>query len=145
MSAPERARWRVGNDAAGLTRLQAEVDAWLTRAGVAKDCGQRLLLALDELAANVLQHSGLPPGSSFEVGLERDGDELLLSLVDAGAPFDPTLHADRASPDELHVGGFGLSLVRGLARSLRHSRVDGCNRLELRFDAFKPYGESPAG
>lgn len=130
-------RWIVPADPAGLAVLQQGAGDWLRRAGVDAAAAARVLLALDELAANIVHHAGLDAGARFEVELGRDADGLFAHVIDGGRPFDPTAYESQAAAtfDEVPVGGFGLGLVRGVCRTMDYSREDGRNHLRLRFAA----------
>ena len=52
--------------------------------------GYLIVLILEELFANVHKYSlGDPPAAAIEVGLERDGDTLVVDFVDDGGAFNP--------------------------------------------------------
>lgn len=131
-------RWSVPADLAALALLQEGAGDWLRRAGLDEAAAARVLLALDELAANIVHHAGLGVGACFEVTLDREADGLLVHVTDAGRPFDPTIDTSpalAATLDGMPVGGFGLGLVRRLARSMDYRREGGRNHLRLRFAA----------
>ena len=135
---PPEGRWTVPADLAALALLQEGAGDWLRQAGVDEAAAARVLLALDELAANIVHHAGLGADARFEVALEREAGELRVRISDAGRPFDPTAATSpppAATLDEVSVGGFGLGLVRRLARSMDYRREDGRNHLRLRFAA----------
>ncbi|MFC4905711.1 ATP-binding protein [Actinomadura gamaensis] len=71
-----------------------------------------MLLVVDELAANAVQHtrSG-EPGGVFEVGVLLDGEHVAVSVVDQGGSGVPA----GAVSDELDESGRGLALVAALA------------------------------
>lgn len=121
--------WQVTADNSGLARLQQQAAAWLDGAGVAARCAQHVLLALDELAANVVQHG---VGASWiSLRLALDADAIELELHDDGVAFDPTGHAVSATAAPT-LGGYGLKLVRQLACAFEYARAaDNCVRLRL--------------
>jgi anti-sigma regulatory factor (Ser/Thr protein kinase) len=108
----------------------------------------RLVLAIDEAAANVIEHaySGRPgPGRTIEVAVERVPDRIVIRIIDRGIPFDPR----QADPDcpfadkDLYPGtrrstthfprhGFGLRLIRTIMDEIDYRRTaDGENELIL--------------
>jgi anti-sigma regulatory factor (Ser/Thr protein kinase) len=114
--------------------------SWLLQQLEAVDVAPRELfrveLVLEELLMNVVRHGHPRPaaddGFSLRLGAQVQGDHLLLCLEDDGIAFDPgsaPLPATPATLAEARVGGLGLVLVHKSARSLRHERVDGLNRL----------------
>lgn len=88
-----------------------------------------LTLIAEELFTNCVKYGGGPEGVA--IGLDRQGAEVTLRLVDPGArPFDPTAApaADVAAPIEARrAGGLGIHLVRSIARELRYAREGGAN------------------
>ncbi len=99
---------------------------------------QALTLALDEAVTNVVMHgAGGRPGAHLRVLHVAATDHIDIVLEDDGPPFDPT----RVAPpppitdlESLAIGGRGLLLMREVVSSLHHARVQGRNRLTLRWD-----------
>jgi len=65
--------------------------------------------------------------------LQRDGDQVTITLIDSGAqPFDPT-NAPQAdvhqSVEERNVGGLGLHLMRELADDIRYEYKNGISMI----------------
>ena len=123
---------RLASVEAARQWLQPQLEA----ADVAPGSLFRIELVLEELLMNVVRHghprSAAGDGFSLRLGAQLQSDHVLLCLEDDGVAFDPAtapLAATPASLAEARVGGLGLVLVRKSARSLRHERVDGLNRL----------------
>jgi two-component sensor histidine kinase len=74
------------------------------------DSAMPLALILNELLTNAVKHGMRGRAGTIQVGLERDGEALVLSVEDQGPGFDLGAVARRSS---------GLQLVQGLARQLR--------------------------
>jgi PAS domain S-box-containing protein len=74
------------------------------------DAAMPLALILNELLTNAVKHGMKDCPGTIQVGLERDGDALLLFVADAGPGFDLDAVMRQSS---------GLQLVQGLARQLR--------------------------
>lgn len=148
MSAEWGGRWHVPADHSGLAALQAQANTWLTRSGVGAHATHRILLALDELAANIIEHAVQGrDGHAFEVCLQQASDGVELLVIDNGPAFDPTAQpapTSAQSLDGLPIGGLGLLLVRRLADAFEYRRVDQSNRLRLRFRT-QPVAAPPAG
>jgi anti-sigma regulatory factor (Ser/Thr protein kinase) len=143
VSATREGRWLVPAGYPGLAWLQSQASAWLEASGVEASTANRVLLALDELAANVVEHASSADGPDpFEVRLSREGVVVVLVVLDAGPAFDPREAApapSAATLEEVPVGGLGLTLVRRLAGSIHYERVDGKNHIRL---VFPPSGEA---
>ena len=88
-------------------------------AGARESATQALVLAADEVCANVLQHGygarGAAGGGPLVVEVARDGARLVVRVTDAAPHFDPgSIGAPRldAAAAERAVGGLGWHLVR---------------------------------
>jgi two-component sensor histidine kinase len=70
---------------------------------------------LNELVTNALKHGRGPDGSChLVIGVDRDGDAVLVSVRD---------HGPGMPPDAMTSASLGMQLVRSLSRQLR-GRVD---------------------
>lgn len=130
MNTPGPARWQVTPDREGLASLQRQAADWLQRSGVETRRAQHILLALDELAANVVEHGRAAHWLQLDLASLEDAVEL--ELRDDAAAFDPTRVAEAAG-GEPGIGGHGLRLVRRLASAFEYRRVHGHNHVRLRF------------
>ncbi len=94
----------------------------------------RLGLVVDELVSNCIAH-GARTGRDrgIRVGITDHGGTILIEIVDAGTPFDPTSYTSRRCLDDgdVRVGGMGLCLVRNLAAQIDYSREGGFNRTRV--------------
>lgn len=124
---------------AGVAAASAYLDECLGRFAE-MDAGMRpaLHVILDEIASNVIRHSG---ATGFEVGVQRSEDPSGVRLVisDDGVPYDPIAHTD---PDttlpasERPIGGLGILMVKRMSDSIAYARVRNRNVLTvLRRDA----------
>jgi len=126
----------LGPEIGEIPRMLDWVEECCTKAGVDEGVVAKLSLALDEAAANVINHafSKAPPPHRFEVTLAIDTDRIAAELVDNGPAFDPLVAAepDTASAlEERDAGGLGIHLIRRMTDSVTYRRVDGENRLRL--------------
>lgn len=79
---------------------------------VSAQAGDDLRLVLEELLTNVIRHAfqDLPAATGFcRLSVDEEAAAAVIELEDNGPPFDPF--------DAANEPGYGLSLVRGLARS----------------------------
>lgn len=86
-------------------------------------------LALTELVVNAVRHGG---AGDFGLMVHPSGDDLLVTLIDDGAAFDPTTQALQ-SPGELREHGYGLLIIQRSSRGWFHARDGRRNRNSLRF------------
>jgi anti-anti-sigma factor len=86
-----------------------------------------------ELLSNVIEH-GLGPetGDWVQVDLERNGDKLLIAIIDRGSAFDPT--GDEAFDLKAYISakkrrGLGLIMTRRIAEQITYTRESGLNKV----------------
>ncbi len=123
---PQGFRMTMGAESGEVARASA---AWADFAAAqALPAGVRrsMNVVLDELLANTLSH-GLAgrAGGRVTMEVQLDGDRLVVTLTDDGAPFDPF---GRAAPDttlsveDRPIGGLGIHLVRQLVDHVSYIR-----------------------
>ncbi len=106
---------RVRCERANLAPVRRFVDGWLQELAVAPRLAGQLLVAVDEVCANVIVHGNHEdPKCWLTLRLYRTDSTLEFELLDRGIPFEPPPFA---LPDMVrHVaarrkGGLGLTLV----------------------------------
>ncbi len=101
-----------------------------------------LILAVDEMAANVMVHGYRGNPGTVEVEVRPEGSALKVRLRDHAPPFDPTLHPipDLTLPlEERPVGGLGVYLTRTLMDEVTYRvTLQGGNELTLVKKAILP-------
>ena len=125
----------------GIARASAYLDE--TMAGIdanAADGAPRfaslaptLHIILDEIASNIVKHSG---ASGFELEIERTEDPpgVKLVFIEDGAPYDPLAHADpdtSLSATDRPIGGLGILMVKKMSDSVFYERVRNRNFLTV--------------
>lgn len=119
-----------------LERVAMMTESVAREAGFTRSEAERIVLAVDEVVSNVIEHA-YGPGSAetFELRLGTAGDALRIVIADYGQPFDfeaaSRKYDGQATPDQ-PVGGIGLFLVREVMDEVRYEpdTVDG-NRVTL--------------
>jgi serine/threonine-protein kinase RsbW len=92
-------------------------------------------LAVDEAASNVIEHAyeGLPAGN-VDLNCTIQTDELIISVSDHGAKFNPLLapapNID-ATLEERSVGGLGVFLIRKIMDDVRYDETASGNVLTM--------------
>ena len=90
-----------------------------------------LAIVVEELVTNYYEHSGAGADDTIALELSRRDQELVLTLIYSGPPFDP-----RSAPIDGTVpargGGAGLKLVRSWASGIDYHQTGGLNRLTVR-------------
>ncbi len=122
---------------AGLGRLLDALAEAMEEAGIAGKPRHDILIAVDELVSNVLNHREGRDRPRVELLLERRDEALVrLEIVDDGREFDPFTRStpDLSAPLEARpLGGLGIHLARSLARSASYRREGEENRTILAF------------
>ena len=95
-------------------------------ASARESTAQALVLAADEVCANVLQHGygarGEAGGGPLRLRLARDGERLLLRIEDRAPRFDPggvVAARPDAPAEDRPLGGLGWHLVRQMVDDVR--------------------------
>ncbi len=91
-----------------------------------------IVLMLEELCANVINYSG---AKFIEVNLQKDWEELVITVTDDGNPFDPTKlpMVDIHKPLEQRApGGLGIHLIHHYSDSFEYVRENNKNIVTLR-------------
>ena len=104
-----------------LEPLREFVEEAAALAGLDRKRGYRLMLAVDEIATNVITHGYQEAGLEGDVLIHREVDDaaLTITLEDHAIPFDPYTLAppeDLDAPiEERGIGGLGVFLtIRGV-------------------------------
>ena len=131
-----RASITLRSEAAELVRLEAFAEAFARNCALADDERARLLVILEELFTNVVEHGyGVRVGvGSVAVTLGWRHGLLTIGFVDDGPPFDPLAHAgpDLDAPVEQRpIGGLGIAIVRAFVDRARYCRKGDRNHLHL--------------
>jgi len=94
-----------------------------------------LNLVLEEAFTNIVNY-GYQDDKNHEIEIifEKQNNRLLISLIDDGVPYDPTLTADpdiNLSAEEREIGGLGVFLIRKMMDKVNYQRQEGCNILKM--------------
>ena len=132
-----RALITLRGEAAKLVRLEAFAEAFARNCALADDERSRLLVILEELFTNVVEHAyeGVQfAAGSVAVTLGWKHGRLTIDFVDDGPPFDPLAHFAPdldAPPEQRPIGGLGIPIVRALVNEARYWREGHRNHLRL--------------
>lgn len=114
-----------------LPQLMDALEAHLAAAGVPMAVASAVMVAADEVLANVLDHSG---ARSVNVTASARGGRVTVEVSDDGTPFDPTAAGPPDTTlglDEREIGGLGVHLVKRLMEEVVYAREAGRNRLRF--------------
>jgi anti-sigma regulatory factor (Ser/Thr protein kinase) len=120
-----------------IPRLLDWVEACCGAEGVGDEVRYKIMLALDEAVANVVNHAfgGLSPPHLIRVRLEITAELFAAEVIDNGRQFDPTTapDPDLTLPLEQRTpGGLGIHLMRNVMDRLqyRHEGAENILRME---------------
>lgn len=113
-----------------VPRAIAHAMLFADRVGVPAPTAQSLALVVEEWVMNVIEHGAADPASLISIRFERRGEEIRVTVSDAGCAFDPR-GVKTAGPNEERGGGAGLALIQAWSRITDYRRRGGRNRLVL--------------
>jgi serine/threonine-protein kinase RsbW len=119
-----------------LARVRAFVAEACRKAGAPAETCSALTLAVDEACTNIIEHAYAgTAGGAIEIAVETAPEELRVTLLDRGRPFDPSAVPPpdlTAGWKERPVGGLGWHLIRASVDDVDYEPgPDGGNRLTL--------------
>ena len=119
----------------------AKASADLAKAleGVPADCANIMMVAADEIFANIVRYSGATDWT-LAVERTRHPDGVRLVITDNGKPFDPLSHRDPDTTlcaDDREVGGLGILIVKKTMSPVTYRRNNDRNILTM----GKEYGD----
>lgn len=116
-----------------LSTLRKYVVEAATQAGLETKLANRLRLAVDEVAANIIMYgyAESPQPGVIDVHADVEDDRLTITLEDTGVPYDPT---QRKMPDNFddpletrEIGGLGIYLAIRNVDEFSYRRVENRN------------------
>jgi serine/threonine-protein kinase RsbW len=126
---------RVAADVAQLAAIRAFVEQHSQALGVDEAAIYDLVLAVNEVATNIMIHGYRRQPGEIEIDLRRQGDAIEIRLRDQARLFDPTRVP---APDlnlPLHkrpLGGMGVHVTRQIMDAIRYRVTpEGGNELTL--------------
>lgn len=135
----------VGASGEEVRRASEWLEANCLRNGVPQAKAGPLVLCLNEVLANVIDHGGESARSEpirlrFEFGGDQGHGRASVTVSDAGVAFNPLSFPTRVLPRTLEDAtprGMGLEIIRRCANSLEYRRENGRNHLtfETRWSA----------
>jgi serine/threonine-protein kinase RsbW len=118
--------------------LRDHVERYCSEAGIGQETSGRLILVLEELFANTVEHgySQVAGGAAEKpvwLSLAADAAGVEVIYEDAAPAHDPFAKAaapDYTGPvDSWQIGGVGVALVIKLGRKVSYDRAGGRNRI----------------
>ena len=96
---------------AELQSMRRQVRQVLSKQRCTKTCVDRLILAVNEAAMNVIQHAyNFDSSGNIRIEILQKEDELIFKLTDFACPIDPSCVKSR-DLDEIRPGGLGVHFI----------------------------------
>lgn len=118
-----------------LSPLRDAVEEECRRLRISEDVISQVGLILEELFVNSASYSGPSAAErGFEIQVGRHKNDLLLTVADETAPFNPLMSAPpnlEGTLEEREPGGLGLYFVKQLATRLDYERMGNRNVLKI--------------
>jgi anti-sigma regulatory factor (Ser/Thr protein kinase) len=90
---------------------------------------------LDEVITNIINYAYPDDGEHvFELDINKKEERICIKLSDNGIAFDPLGKDDpdvESSLEERQIGGLGIFIVKQLSETVKYSRVDDKNLLDV--------------
>jgi serine/threonine-protein kinase RsbW len=107
---------------------------FITDAGLPDDLNSRLLVVLDEVLSNVVNHAlagAVESSREIRLFVRLRPETVELEVIDDGPAFDPTAVPSGTMVADRRLGGAGLLFVRALMDEVRFIRQGDRNCLTL--------------
>jgi serine/threonine-protein kinase RsbW len=118
-----------------LAEIRQFIEEKSLEIGSSDDIASDLVLAVNEGVTNIIIHGYESRPGFVAVSIERDGADIIISLRDMGASFDPNSISapDTTIPLEMRKpGGMGIHMMRSLVDEMKYQRtVDGESVLKM--------------
>lgn len=125
----------LANQLSGLSELQEKLDHLAGQFELSSAMIMQLNLALEEAFTNVVNYAYEDDEPhTIEIIFTKEGQDLLITIIDDGQPFDPTAMADPdilLPAEERKIGGLGVFLVKKVMDKVAYRRENNKNKLFL--------------
>ena len=127
---------RIPNRVEELPAVSEAVEALGQEQDWTPDVSYAVVLALEEVATNVVRHGGGDEGSSeIEVEVVSTAEEVRVEVRDSGKPFDPFHEAPEpdvdAALEDRKIGGLGVHFVKVLMDEASYRRDGDRNHVTM--------------
>lgn len=96
----------------------------------------KIRLCIEEAVVNITMYAYKDPKEGWlEASIDRDGNAIVVKLVDAGVRFDPLAKEDpdiTLSAEDRDIGGLGIFLCKTMMDDIQYVYVDNCNVLTMK-------------
>lgn len=119
---------------AGLAKAMSTLEEALDGAGCPMSAKTKLMVAMDEVASNIVHYSGAPD-FDVEIDFPENPDAVRISFSDAGKAFNPLTEASAADMtaklEDRQIGGLGMFMVKKMMDNVEYVHENGRNILTI--------------
>lgn len=125
----------LSNRLSELANIQEALEANAERLGVSTAMLMSLNLVVEEAFTNIVNYAYADQEQhTIAICINRNDQQLVITLTDDGQPYDPTQKADpdiELPAEKRQVGGLGIFLIRKIMDKVEYERKDNKNYLIL--------------
>lgn len=122
---------RIKNDIHELSTMNQFLEEAGEELGLSTAFRMSLNLVMEEAVSNIIFYAYKGDvKDAVDISLVKEGGELIVTLVDHGIAFDPTLRKDpdiTLSAEDRPIGGLGIFLIKKIMDEVSYQRVDDRN------------------
>ena len=126
---------RVSCNKNNLKTVRDFVTQYLGQYALSEIVLNQIVLAVDEISANLIIHSNHEDASKFmELAIERVGAQLLFEISDSGISFERSNYKEPDIEEHIRIGkkgGVGIAIVNRIMDKVEFSSQDGHNICRL--------------
>lgn len=119
---------RIKNDIHELSMMNQFLEEAGEELGLSTAFMMSLNLVMEEAVSNIIFYAYKGDvEDAVDISLVREGGELIVTLIDHGIAFDPTLRKDpdiTLSAKDRPIGGLGIFLIKKIMDEVSYQRVD---------------------
>ncbi len=137
---PYRREMRIANETKNLSLVRQVVGEVLDKTPFGRDDKAKIILAVDEAVANVVEHAYEGSRGDIDLQFILDDDRLQITIRDNGKKFNPEMIPTPDIHDHIKKGlkgGLGMFLMRKIMDEVRYS-LDSTYVNELVMVKFTP-------
>jgi len=121
---PFRVDMRITNESKNLSLVRQKIGEILDKTPFAREDKMKIILAVDEAVANVVEHAYGSGRGDIDLVFDVDRERLSITLRDNGTKFNPQAIATPDIHDHIKKGlkgGLGMFLMRKIMDEVRYS------------------------
>lgn len=135
---------RIINETKNLSLVRKRLSNFIEESPFPRDSRNRIILAVDEAIANVVEHAYGKEKGLIQITLTLDEEKLTVGVCDHGSDFKPNVKKDPDINDHIRLGlkgGLGMFLMRRVMDEVSYSATSQYQN-QLSMIKFLPQSES---